>query len=198
MPQQIHARIRELYPDPNTHDFILYTDGSGHADGYGGSACLVQSNSHKKRAIHLAAYSNTSTDRAEFEGLLNGLQSIVEMMQWKSPSDYAALEQRPRKLTVGWVTDRESLALSVWRQEDGTTVYQRKKQGDLWARYEYYEKIFLVTPYVIARNSTTTHAYVDRLASEARILIKEYMEILQTEQAHGELQDTTYSGLAST
>lgn len=196
MPQQIHEQIRALYPDPRLHDFILHTDGSGHADGYGGSACLVESNSHRKRTLHLSAYSQTSTDRAEFEGLLNGLQSIVDMMQWSPAADYSALTQRPKKLSVAWFTDRESLALSVWRQADGTTVYQRKKQGDLWARFEYYEKIFHVIPYLIARNSTPSHEYVDRLASEARILIKEYMEILKTEKLNADLQSTSHGGLA--
>jgi hypothetical protein len=184
MIQQIHHQIRAQSPDVNAHDFLIYTDGSGYSDGYGGSACLVKSSKHNKREVRLIAYSHTSTDRAEFEALLAGLQSILECMGWDDTAELKALKFKPKKPSVCWFTDRESLVLSIWRDEDGNTIYKRRKQGDLWARFEYYEGLFDITPMLIPRNSMDEHAFVDRLASEARLLVKEYLEVITLDQEH--------------
>lgn len=178
MLQKIHHQIRAQSPDPKAHEFIIYTDGSGYADGYGGSASLMVSEKYEKREIRVSSYSHTSTDRAEFEALLMGLQSIIECMEWGEESEIKSLKFHPKKKTVCWFTDRESLVLAIWRDEDGHPIYKRRKQGDLWARFEFYEQLFDITPILIERNSLEEHEYVDRLASESRLLVKEYLEIV--------------------
>lgn len=183
MLQQIHRQIQAACPNEDAHDFILYTDGSGYIDGYGGSASLLLSKRHAKREVRLTAASHTTTDRAEFEAMLDGLQGILECMDWTSQSETKNLRFLPRKPTVCWYTDRESLVLSIWKDEDGNTIYKRKKQGDLWARFSYYEQLFDISPFLIERNSTEEHAYVDRLASESRLIVKEYLEVITLDQA---------------
>ena len=184
MLQKIHSQIRAQSPDPEAHDFTIYTDGSGYSDGYGGSASLMISDKYAKRELRVASFSNTSTDRAEFEGLLMGLQSIVECMGWGEPSELKTLKRLPRKPLVCWFSDRESIVLAIWRDENGDPVYKRRKQGDLWARFEFYEEIFDITPLLIGRNSVDEHAYVDRLASESRLLVKEYLEVINIDRGN--------------
>ena len=182
MLQKIHLQIRASCPDQEAHDFVVYTDGSGYSDGYGGSASYMRSEKHDKEETRLASFSHVSTDRAEFEALLMGLQSILECMGWTGKGDTKRLEASPNKPTVCWFTDRESLVLSIWRDEDGQTIFRRKKQKDLWARFEFYETLFDISPFLIPRNSEEEHAFVDRLASEGRLLVKEYYEIVKLDK----------------
>lgn len=186
MLQKIHRQIRAACPSEEAHDFIVVTDGSGFSDGYGGSSSIILSDKFAKREIRMAGFSHTSTDRAEFEGLLMGLQGILEIMDWTKEGDIKRLQFSPKKPTVCWYTDRESLVLSIWRDENGDTVYQRRKQGDLWARFEFYEKLFDISPFLIDRNSTKEHVHADRLASEARLLVKEYLEIVSIDNTKNE------------
>jgi len=182
MLQKIHRQIQASCPNKEAHDFVVYTDGSGYTDGYGGSASYMRSQKYDKQETRLASFSHTTTDRAEFEALLMGLQSILECMDWTSKSDIERLSSQPNKPTVIWFTDRESLVLSIWRNEDGETIFRRKKQKDLWARFEFYESVFDISPILIPRNSEDEHAFVDRLASESRLLVKEYLEIVKLDR----------------
>jgi len=179
MLEKIHSQIRASCPNEKAHDFIIYTDGSGYTDGYGGASSLMVSKKYGLRETRLISYSHVTTDRAEFEALLSGLQSIVESMGWSKVSKVKELMELPVKPSVCWYTDRESLALAIWRDENGETIYKRKTSGDLWARFEFYEQIFDISPFCIERNSTEEHAYVDKLASESRLIVKEYFEILK-------------------
>jgi len=161
---------------------VIHTDGSGYTDGFGGSASLMVSKKYAKREVRLLAHSHTTTDRAEFEALLLGLQSILETMDWTDEKKIAAMQVSPKKPTVCWYTDRESLVLSIWRDENNDTIYTRRKQKDLWARFNFYETLFDVSPILIQRNSTPEHEHVDRLASEVRLIVKEYLEIINIDK----------------
>jgi hypothetical protein len=158
-------------------DFCLVTDGSGHQDGYGGWSSLaigMQSFLGKTR-VCMAGCRGTTVERAEFSALLLGLQSILEAAGLDNRSGLDPLERCP--LRVLWISDRESLVLSVTRRPDGSTVYRRKASPDLWAHFEWYEKYFAITPRFSKRETNLYHNVVDRLASDARVLIKDYMEL---------------------
>lgn len=156
-------------------DFFLFTDGSGHQDGYGGWASLILGPTYNIAHARMAAAKGTTVERAEFEALLMGLQSILEQAKLESSSSLSRLETSP--LHVLWLSDRESLVLSVTRKPDGTPVYRRKASPDLWARFAWYEKIFKITARHVKRETNAHHDIVDRLASDARVLIKDYMEM---------------------
>lgn len=157
------------------YDFFLFTDGSGHQDTYGGWASLVIGPRHNIVDARMAACKGTSVERAEFEALLMGLQAILDRTNSNGSGSLQRLERCPLK--VFWVSDRESLVLSVTRTPEGTTVYRRKASPDLWARFEWYEKHFSITARHTKRETIPHHNIVDRLASDARVLVKDYMEL---------------------
>jgi hypothetical protein len=156
-------------------DFYLYTDGSGHADGFGGWSALVLSPRHNIYQTLMAGHSKTSVDRAEFHGLLDGLQLIMDAMDWHRTLDLETLERNPP--TVFWLSDRESLVKSVQRDETGNPVYGRKNSPDLWARFSFYERLFRIVATFTPRDTIAYHNIVDRFASDARVLIKDYMQM---------------------
>jgi len=160
----VHHQIQTAAPPATAHNFLLYTDGSGHQDKYGGSASLVIENATGERFTTSAANYGTTVSRAEFEGLLSGLQSILEYN--------GKLQDRP---TVAWYSDRESLVLAVHG------FYRRKAEPDLWARFQYYETLFSITPLFVPRSTDPLHDVVDRMASEGRIMMKEYIESVRLE-----------------
>lgn len=176
--EDIHAQIRSLYPARENHDFELYTDGAGWQDTYGAAAAYIVSGKHKIQDCRVTSYAGISTNRAEFEALLSGLQGILENMKWDTPKAIKNLKCLPRRPSVYWVSDRESLVLSVYKQPNGEPVYRRSSAPDLWCRFEFYERLFHITPIFIPRNSDIKQALCDRLAGEARVLMKEYIDIL--------------------
>lgn len=178
----IHQRIRGTSPTPEEHDFILWTDGSGYDLGFGGSASILLDNETGKREIRVSSASNQSTHRAEFEALLNGLQSVLEIRGWDTPAEKRRLDSTSVKPTICWFGDCESLILAV-HIDDKTMepTFRRRLNGDLWYRYSYYESAFSITPMHIERNSMPEHALADRLASESRMLIKDYLETLKVD-----------------
>jgi hypothetical protein len=182
-PYLIHQKIRGTSQRPDEHDFVLWTDGSGYDIGYTGSASVLLENETGKKEIRISTSSYQSTHRAEFEALLNGLQSILDSKGWDSLAEKKRLDQSIIKPTVCWFGDCESLVLSVYI--DDTTkepMFRRRLNGDLWHRFSYYETAFNITPMYIERNSMVEHALTDRLAGEGRILLKEYMETLKADK----------------
>lgn len=165
--------------EENPADFFLFTDGSGHQDGYGGWSCLVLGPRFNIAHARMAACKGTTVERAEFEALLLGLQAILELTKMEGGAGIKHLERVPFR--VRWMSDRESLVLSVKRKPDGTTFYRRKASPDLWARFEWYEKLFVIDPHHVKRETNPHHNIVDRLASDARVLIKDYMELPDNE-----------------
>ncbi len=156
-------------------DFVLHTDGSGYQDGFGGYACLVKSQRHNAHKVRMAGLSGTTVERAEFEGLLMGLQTIVEILDCDNVPGREGLRNFPK--TVLWISDRESLVKAVMRGVDGQPVFSRRSTPDLWVRFEFYEKLFKIFPRFTPRETRSPHQIVDRLASDGRLLIKNYLEL---------------------
>jgi hypothetical protein len=105
-------------------------------------------------------------DRQEFEALLCGLQAIIEM---------STAQDDQHK--VSWVTDRESLALSVWRKPDGQPFYGRKSCPDLWERFRWYENRMDITPFWGKRETHPLQSIPDRLSAEMRVVVKEWYSV---------------------
>lgn len=163
------------------NEFTLMTDGAGHQDGFGGYSSLLISFRHKKYVPNVGAATGTSVDRMEFEALLMGLQSILDSMGWTKGNHLRMLESTQPK--VVWYSDRESLVRSVMRDEHGETVYGRKNAPDLWCRFEFYERLFRITPIHIPRATIQWQDVCDELSSEARQLLKDYYLIKQVNQS---------------
>jgi len=158
---------------PDNFDFELYTDGSGYTDRFGGCCAVVRSLKHKKFFSCASAFYGADTARAEFEGLLGGLQGIMDAMDWNNSQGRALL--RARRATVFWVSDREDLVGSVTLKADGTPEFRRKNTPDLWVRYEWYEKLFDVSACWRKRNTVAWQMMADVVASECRTMMKNYI-----------------------
>lgn len=156
-------------------DYFLYTDGSGHQDGYGGWSSLLVSDKHNIYDLRMTACKGTTTDRAEFEALLSGLQTIVDFHKLDIDRDFESFRQnRPGLL---WTSDRQSLVGSVQRDADGNPVNRRRKMLDLWARFAFYEPLFSIHARYIPRESNPYQSITDVMASDGRVLIKNFMEL---------------------
>ena len=155
------------------YEFQLYTDGSGHNDRFAGYCVVGKSDKYKKLFSSASAIYGADTERAEFEAVLAGLQGILDVMEWNNGQARELL--RARRPTVFWVTDREHLVGALLKKADGTYEYRRKSTPDLWARFEWYERLFNITAVWRERNTLAWQAYADTIASECRTLMKNFV-----------------------
>jgi len=169
---ECHRQIAANYPQKPEHEFFILSDGSGYIDGFAGAAVIFYSPQHCFCDLSTIAWSGGDTERAEFEGLLAGLQGIMNHCKWDNGDDFQML--RMKRPLVHWLTDRESLALAVARKTDGSTFYRRKSTPDLWARFEWYEAMFRITPHYESRNATPVFRLIDRMASDMREMMQRY------------------------
>lgn len=182
-------------------DWLIVSDGSGHQDGFGGSASLVlgvSSSKHPKRYCdetsakkiegefegpgirieRAAAYIGTTTESAEFLALLHALEALFTALTAPVHGEgqkamQARLASNPP--CVHWITDRESLALAVFRDpRTNQPIYSRRSTPGLWAWFQFYEKLFRILPLFNKRACNPLHDYTDEVASELRILAKDY------------------------
>jgi len=149
---------------PNKRQFALYTDGSGHADGYGGAAVCVQDNLNLGLYRIVCSRNRTSTARMEHEALLMGLQFVCETIGSTTEEHRRVLITRP---TVFWLSDREDLVLSV------AGIYKRKHNADLWCRQSWYEHSLDIHPYYAPRATTSMNILVDELAGVGRVMCRD-------------------------
>jgi len=176
MPESLPCQPQDQCPtryrwgnDPP--EFVVFTDGAGYQDGYGGSAAIVASARHGKMFHRVLAATGTSVDRSEFVALLIGLRAILDEMCWTSDVRLKAMSVIPVK--VLWYSDRESLVKSV------NGEYGRKAQPDLWHLFAWYERYFQVHAVHVPRKTNSLQDVTDRMASEARIVIKDFDQLNQ-------------------
>jgi hypothetical protein len=153
-------------------DLILYTDGSGRElDGYSGYAALVRTANGSARRFVMGCMSESTTDRAEFMALLEGLRMCTELWKRNLGTELEAPgAERPRPL-ICWYSDRESLVMSVRK------VYARDNCPDLWAAFQYYEDLFEIESHNVTEPFTETDPSfvdVDLQSSTMREVLKQY------------------------
>lgn len=124
--------------------------------------------------IRVAGWSGHTVERAEFEALLMGLQALMERIGANNKQRIGMLAaNRPM---VHWTSDRESLVYAVARdRENGDKpFYRRDSTPDLWARFDYYERLFRITPEFRGRNQGHLQKIVDVSSSDLRNLVSGY------------------------
>lgn len=163
---------------PADVDYIIYTDGSGYTDHYGGFGAIALSSKYSAHCYipSCGCSTHTETGRAEFLAVLNGLHSIFDENKWEREStlDSAFLYN---KLKVHIVSDRADLVGSI------NGVYARASNCDLWAQFAWYEKYVSVTAEHVKRETNATQSIVDKTASLMRVVLKDFVEN-QTELKH--------------
>lgn len=146
-------------------DFLLFTDGSGHEDGFGGWAAVALHKSTGKLHEAYGCESRTSTDRMEWAGLLAGL----EMCRSLAVTDYRLLI--PGKPRIVWYNDRESVVKYV------QSVHGYNSSKDLLARYHSLAAtVELTAQHVKIEQDIPAFTFVDLHASSLRIAIKDYVQ----------------------
>jgi hypothetical protein len=146
---------------PALRDFCVYTDGSGHADGYGGSAALVVSKDPPAVKRLVRAENGCSVARAEMSALLMGLHHICTLSGVVRPS-----QLKGKRPTVFWLSDRLDLVMTV------AGVFEAQSNLDLWHHYRWYAQLLDVHAFHTKRMQHIYNAYTDELAGHARVLVK--------------------------
>lgn len=150
-------------------DYLLFTDGSGYQDGYGGWACIVTDPSGTPLMFRMGCIMGATVDRMELTAILEGLQ-LVEELKTTNPKSIGD-QGRTWHPVVHLFSDRENLVLSIQK------VYDRSNAPDLWKRYEFYEgRLHVVARHVERETDHSQFITVDLHASTARIIIKQYGE----------------------
>lgn len=156
-------------------DFVLFTDGSGRPEatneGYGGFASVAVSAKYDKILHACGASSHMSVERSELYAVLHGIHVIQHEMNWDSKMSLKTLPLD--KPTILVCCDRQSVVGAM----NGT--YKRRYNLDLWAQYSYLCTLFNIIAASIPRATHPQHIVADMLASESRVLIQSYFDILK-------------------
>lgn len=147
-------------------DFSVFTDGSGHPDGYGGWAATAIENATGRKMFRMGGQSGTSVERMELTAMIEGLLMCAELGRLSLQPDPGRMY--PRR-TVLWRSDRESLVKTM------SGEYRRSTEPDLWKRLDVVLARFAVTAEHVGReNDFPEFGPVDLHASSARIIMKSY------------------------
>lgn len=149
-------------------DFLVFSDGSGHIDGYGGWASYMKSVDGRFSMYRAGSMIGTSVDRMEMTAMLEGLQMVLEIIPHADQSPRLMKTWKPK---VDLFSDRENMVLSI----RGT--YSRSNSADLWRRFEFYESLMVIEAFHVPRETDYPEfVQVDLDASSGRILIKDFAE----------------------
>ena len=151
---------------PCASDFVLFTDGSGHQDGYGGWAALVKSTTRPDlHNIRMGGMTQTSVDRMEMTAMVEGLHMTLALAGRVAPQG----GRLNGKHSVIWFSDRESLIKSALGE------YGRGNSTDLWNQYAWFETQLTIIPIHVRREvDHEEFRSVDLHASTIRIILKNY------------------------
>lgn len=156
---------------PEDVDYMLYTDGSGYTDHFGGYGAIALSAKHSAHCYiqSCGCATHTETGRAEFLAVLSGLHSILEENGWETESVLDSRFQGDR-LKVHIVSDRADLVGSI------NGYYRRKSNPDLWQQLAWYERYIDLTAEHVKRETHNVQSIADKTASLMRLVIKDFVE----------------------
>lgn len=188
--------LEEVAPDPYEHDYILYTDGSGCTEGWGGYAAvweridlLGQFRAPISTGLLVSSTYGSTVQRCEFNALLDGVHAILtergrelqeqarlvkddELLYRLGTQGILNQFTGPDRISILWYTDRANLAQSMLHDEAGDPLFSRGKERDLWLRWSFMAKHVCLTPMCRPRNVVAGQALCDNLAGQARALLK--------------------------
>lgn len=166
-PCQVCRPLVDAFTDPK-FQYKLYTDGSGFTDHIGGFASILVSSNGTPCTVSCGCSMHMETGRAEFMAILQGLRTIFETNNYDTRGEDLSFLERVRP-GVLIISDREDLVGSINR------IYERKRNGDLWASFEWYEKYLTIEAVHVKRETAEIHKNVDRIASGMRMVLIDYL-----------------------
>jgi hypothetical protein len=152
-------------------DVTLFTDGSGHMDGFGGWAAVVKSRDGKFRDFRMGAMTGTSVDRMEMTAMIEGLHMALHLVT-EHPEIRRNIGILP---SVLWYSDRESMVKSALGE------FGRTNATDIWSQYAWFETQLRIYPvHVLRETEHPEFQAVDLHASTARLIIKNYVSTIDS------------------
>jgi len=150
----------------NEHDVLVFSDGSGYEkDGHGGWSAMACTLDRNWCTFRMGAIIGTTVDRAEMTGMLEGLQMAWEM----SLNLPKFVRGDSHKASVLIHCDRENVVLAIKK------VYDRTNAPDLWARFEFYEKVMdIQANHVMRETDFPEFQQCDLHASTGRLIAKDH------------------------
>lgn len=157
-------------PSSEDYDFLIIADGSGWTDHIGGYGAIILSvtSPHITYEPAFGASTHTETGRAEFMAILNALHAIVDKCGYEHASQLELLKQNKPRVFI--LSDRMDLVGSL------LGMYKRRTNLDLWAQFAWYTQYFAFTAAHITRDTFPLHKSADALASELRLVLKDFAD----------------------
>lgn len=175
--------LSEKHVERAAHDWLLWTDGSGHhADGIWASASRFVSGRQvrfrdgrpdRPPGSTVAGGNNGSVNRAELMALLEGLHAIYELERKAAGGGAGWKPGWPIRLK--WFSDRENLVTAATRKHDGSPACARDADADLWQAVGWYEKFFQIEAVHTGRNTLAQQKACDKLCGVARRTLKTWL-----------------------
>ncbi len=185
-PFELLARIAPL---PEEHDYVLYTDGSGHSDGWGAAAAVARFTGTGEHILRVAGNYGSTVQRNELSAFLDGLFAIADH-QLRRVMQLGLREVAPKnawntflgddRITVLWYTDRQNLAKALLFDDEARPLNGRNSERDLWMRFSTMAKHFCITPMQVPRNVVPAQALCDELCDITRNAMMATLEKFQS------------------
>lgn len=157
-------------PSSEDYDFLIIADGSGWTDHIGGYGAIILSvtSPHITYEPAFGASTHTETGRAEFMAILNALHAIVDKCGYEHANQLELLKKNKPRVFI--LSDRMDLVGSL------LGMYKRRTNLDLWAQFAWYTQYFACTAAHITRDTFPLHKSADALASELRLVLKDFAD----------------------
>lgn len=107
------------------------------------------------------------TDRAELQAVLSSFQAIMIEHNWLNKDGLMYLQAAGKRIQV--VSDREALVGGI------NGVFKHNTNPDLWVQFDWYARLFDISARHVKRETHFVHNIADALASEMRIVIKDFV-----------------------
>jgi hypothetical protein len=173
---ELFTWLSEHSPEPEEHDLVLYTDGSGCMNGWGAWAAIVapvEMLDGERRVLDdesevaVGSTYGSTVARSECTAFLEGVRLALDIYAtWHESLDDAVAEDGPAR--IYWFTDRDALARCFIFDEHDEPINDRRTEKDLWMRFSAYSRYVRITPMAVKRNSVDGQKACDALCTVAR------------------------------
>lgn len=161
----IIERYEKLASDPLVR-WYLFTDGSGQERTPGASCWVLYDKIAGQYFCGAVGNTNTTVARTEMTALAEGLQFLLGKVELPSMAE---------RLPVAWIGDREDIIRSMMLREDGTPLYRRKTNADIWHQIEWFERRLYILPLHRDRNTVAAQAMCDAVSGHLRKFMSAWM-----------------------
>lgn len=148
-------------------EYMIYTDGSGAIDGFGGAGAIITRAIDYTYAVHMLASTGCNAPRGEAIAVLVGLNGLRQLL---GIAETIQKIKNTKKPFVCIVTDNEAVADMI----NQTAV--PKKNLDVWSAIQQASRYFHVRAEHTRRDTIEAQKTADMIASKLRNVIRGFYE----------------------